>query len=268
MDGDFVRLWHLISELSDQLSHNQKITKTLLGQSNVLKSEAAETNSGFTLRRVNVDLSREFFESELERTNAQIIIENQTLKHENRQLSMLLKEYESTLETIMVKFRNHSLAAQRHESTLTRHYEALILARQTQDISSELASTANMTQSLQRISRYIRDLLLAMAGDLHLDPNTAEHDGYVDPAEVLALIDTLAGPDKDSPYLDLQLGPDWASERESEIARLEKENEQLRKILGIDPETIAESGIDMEAEIQRMNRGRHPELKDRRRDAS
>lgn len=51
----------------------------------------------------------ETFESELERHNAQLIIENQTLLHENKQLSILLKEYESTLETIMQKFRTHAV---------------------------------------------------------------------------------------------------------------------------------------------------------------
>lgn len=51
----------------------------------------------------------EFFESELERMNAQIIIENQTLLQENKQLSVLLKEYEGTMETIMSKFRNHAV---------------------------------------------------------------------------------------------------------------------------------------------------------------
>ncbi|KAF5392438.1 hypothetical protein D9757_002237 [Collybiopsis confluens] len=293
MDSEFVRLWHLISDLGDQLSHNQKITKTLLGQTNVLKAEAAEANSGFALRRANVDISKgkawnrtrcidlnanppilqEFFESELERTNAQIVIENQTLKHENKQLSVLLKEYEGTLETIMVKFRNHSLAAQQHELTLARHYEALILAHQTQDISSDLASTANMTESLQRISRYLRDLLLAMASEnIDLDPHLAEHEGFVDPAELLALIESSANPgddsDSDSLHPEFEIRPDWAQERENDIARLEKENERLRKVLGIDSDTIAASGVDMEAELQRMNQGRHPELRDRRRDAS
>jgi hypothetical protein len=51
----------------------------------------------------------ETFESELERMNAQIVIENQTLLHENKQLSILLKEYEGTLETVMAKFRNHAV---------------------------------------------------------------------------------------------------------------------------------------------------------------
>lgn len=51
----------------------------------------------------------ETFESELERMNAHFVIENQTLLHENKQLSLLLKEYENTMETIMTKFRNHAV---------------------------------------------------------------------------------------------------------------------------------------------------------------
>ena len=77
------------------------------------------------MRRVNADISKgpsktcelslelsaltELFESETERLNAQIIIENQTLLHENKQLSLLLKEYEGTMDTIMSKFRNHAV---------------------------------------------------------------------------------------------------------------------------------------------------------------
>ena len=41
--------------------------------------------------------------------NAHFIVENQTLLHENKQLSLLLKEYENTMETIMTKFRNHAV---------------------------------------------------------------------------------------------------------------------------------------------------------------
>jgi hypothetical protein len=56
-------------------------------------------------------LIAETFESELERMNAHIIIENQTFLHENKQLSVLLKEYEVTMDTIMSKFRNHAVGS-------------------------------------------------------------------------------------------------------------------------------------------------------------
>jgi regulator of replication initiation timing len=42
--------------------------------------------------------------------NAAIIIENQTLQHENKQLNTLLKEYETTLETVMAKFRSQAVS--------------------------------------------------------------------------------------------------------------------------------------------------------------
>jgi demethoxyubiquinone hydroxylase (CLK1/Coq7/Cat5 family) len=41
--------------------------------------------------------------------NAQLVIENQTLQHENRHLTILLKDHETTLEQIMNRFRNHAV---------------------------------------------------------------------------------------------------------------------------------------------------------------
>ena len=59
-----------------------------------------------TLRAYSFQMNlKEQFESELERMNAHIMIENQRLQHENKQLNTLLKEYEQTLETVMAKFR-------------------------------------------------------------------------------------------------------------------------------------------------------------------
>jgi hypothetical protein len=142
MDNELLLTWQVISELSEQLAHNQKLANTLQSQAGVLKvplpnlllnypiymqqDQATQATAGFTLRRVNADISRgvkfllslalltvlhqELFDSELERLNARMIIENQTLRHENKQLSLLLKEYEKTMETIMSKFRNHAVS--------------------------------------------------------------------------------------------------------------------------------------------------------------
>ncbi|ESK86904.1 hypothetical protein Moror_3421 [Moniliophthora roreri MCA 2997] len=265
MDNDLVRLWHLINELSDQLAHNHKITKTLQSQASTLKNEVAQINTGFTLRRYNTDITKETFDSDLERTSAQIIIENQGLLHENKQLSLLLKEYEGTLETIMIKFRNHALAAQQHEHTLTRHYETLLMARETQDLSQDLTSAVNMSKSLQRLLRNLRSLLRSMSSEDD-EEETAEVDGdthaqHVDPAEVLSLLDKLTAQLSGSGVYPELSGPaDWSVEREHEISRLEKENDELRRRLGIDQESILASGIDMDAEIRRMECDRHPIL--------
>jgi peptidoglycan hydrolase CwlO-like protein len=55
------------------------------------------------------------YESELERMNAAVIAENQSLQYDNKQLGALIKEYEQTLDTLMSTFRNRavSLSARR-----------------------------------------------------------------------------------------------------------------------------------------------------------
>lgn len=65
-------------------------------------------------------LDAEEFESELERMNVNLVLENQNLQHENRQMSILLKDYESTLETVMAKFRSHAVRHFRTQSSVTR----------------------------------------------------------------------------------------------------------------------------------------------------
>jgi hypothetical protein len=57
----------------------------------------------------NVPLTKvraaEQFTSELERFASHLVLENQNLAYENKQLNLLLKEYEQTLEGVMGKFR-------------------------------------------------------------------------------------------------------------------------------------------------------------------
>ncbi|EGO05262.1 hypothetical protein SERLA73DRAFT_157852 [Serpula lacrymans var. lacrymans S7.3] len=253
MDNELLRVWLLVHELSDQLAQNQKFTNALQSQADVLKEQASHSGTGFALRRFNTDISKEVFESELERMNAQIIIENQTFLHENKQLSLLLKEYETTMETIMTKFRNHALAAQQHELTLTRHYETLLLARESQTLSSDLSSETNVSIALHRLSKHLRSLLRSMAGE-DPSPSPPSHpngDGTVSGNEgtddtpledIHALIQAL---DDDA---CTSARDDWALERECEIARLERENEQLRRLLGIDPATLAQNGVSLDLE--------------------
>lgn len=91
--------------------------------------------------------STEQFDSELERLNATLVLENHALQHENKQLSMLLKcvqffffsscapaelyslaghrDYEGTLESVMARFRTYAYNTQVHDLNLIRHYESL-----------------------------------------------------------------------------------------------------------------------------------------------
>ncbi|KAJ7103139.1 hypothetical protein B0H15DRAFT_811100 [Mycena belliarum] len=254
MESELVRIWQIVHELSEQLAQNQKTTASLQSQAAALKNQATHTGTGFVLRRFNTDISNETFESELERMNAQIVIENQTLSYENKQLSILLKEYEGTLETVMTKFRNHALATQQHELNLTRHYEALLLTRETQNLSLDLASGTDLARSLQRVSQLLRGMLRSMAGedtDLHNpDPDYDGGEsgvGFIDPSDLQALVNTLDETGQ-AGYAGTDGREDWAFEREYEIARLEQENAELRRMLGIDPASLAASGVSLDFE--------------------
>ncbi|KZT08612.1 uncharacterized protein LAESUDRAFT_723493 [Laetiporus sulphureus 93-53] len=243
MDGDFMRMLQLLHELGEQNTHNHKVAAALRAQSGTLKDESAHAATGFTLRRVNTDISKEAFESEVERTNAQIIIENHTLLQENRQLSLLLKEYEQTMETIMSKFRSHALAAQRHELTLTHHYESLILARETSLMNADLSDNTAVADSLARLSENLRALFRSLGGEPDNSQSTSEGTQHEDNGDA---------PHEDDFLEDLLGHDDWAIERESEISRLEKGNEELRKVLGID-RTSAEANGWLEDEAREMS---------------
>ncbi|OCH88770.1 hypothetical protein OBBRIDRAFT_65700 [Obba rivulosa] len=239
LDSDLIRAWQLLHEISEQNSHNHKMASTLQSQADSLKTQAASTSTGFSLRRFNVDISKEVFESELERQNAQIIIENHTLLQENKQLSVLLKEYEQTMETVMSKFRSHALAAQQHELTLARHYEALLRAQETAVVEADLASNTTTSQSLQRLSESLRALLRSLGGE---EPSASD-DPHTQPEQSADTGEASTRPSDDALADLLGDGPgDWALEREIEIARLEAENEELRRMLGIDRASAEANG--------------------------
>lgn len=126
------RLWALVSELSSQLSSNRELCQSLQAQADELKGQALHTGTGYTLRRFNLDISKEKFDSELERLNSQLVMENQGLTHENKQISLLLREYENTLESVMSKFRSFSVSEERGLSNyLTESLTTSFTARHT-----------------------------------------------------------------------------------------------------------------------------------------
>lgn len=144
------------------------------------------------------------------------------------------------------------LAAQQHELTLTRHYEALLAARESQQITSDLTANSNMSHSLQRLCHYLRGLLKTMAGE-NADSSEPDYDGPPSPfdasdlEELTTLLEKLdhLGDESASGASGRQ---DWAVERESEISRLEKENDELRRVLGIDEANMTACGVTVDAE--------------------
>lgn len=133
------------------------------------------------------------------------------------------------------------LAAQKHELTLTRHYEALLLSRDTQNLDDGLLTNTILSESLQRLAFYLRGLLKSMVGE----NSDTDHDG----ASLLEALDERTG------YLGAEGSQDWALERECEISRLEKENEELRRLLGIDDANMAALGVSVDP--NRIESGRY-----------
>jgi hypothetical protein len=54
------------------------------------------------------------YDGELERMNASLAAENQTLQHDNKQLGALIREYEQTLESVMSAFRTRAVRVYIH----------------------------------------------------------------------------------------------------------------------------------------------------------
>ena len=57
-----------------------------------------------------LSISPEVYDAELERMNASLAAENQTLQHDNKQLGVLIREYEQTLESVMSAFRTRAVS--------------------------------------------------------------------------------------------------------------------------------------------------------------
>lgn len=137
------------------------------------------------------------------------------------------------------------MAAQRHELTLTQHYESLIMARETSLLQADLSSNSAVDNSIHRLGMNLRALLRNLAGE-EGDPSE-DPDAHLD-AEGPGGDEGGQTPGDDE-LLEMLLGrEDWALERESEVARLERENEALRRALGIDRASAETNGwLDDEA---------------------
>ncbi|KAF8759068.1 SIKE family [Rhizoctonia solani] len=240
-EGELSRLWSLVCELSEQLNSNKAATASLQAQANALKGQAIHNGTGFALRRFNTDLSKEVFESELERMNAAIVIENQTLQHENKQLN--------TAQRVRDHARNRhdqiqKPSSQQHELNLTRttkHNSAAPGANASRrprrvdepfaDGLSALEPPTPPDALLQRRRRNIRPFRTS-GPSRPMRSAHPDHTKAIEQLENLALHETPAPADtQDAEESDAR--SDWALEREIEICRLEQENDTLRRLLAI-----------------------------------
>ncbi|KAJ7645478.1 hypothetical protein DFH06DRAFT_586520 [Mycena polygramma] len=255
-DPSLMKLWALITELSEQLNQNREVSAGIYAQAGGIKTQAVHSQTGFVLRRFNLDKPKgshgrllnlhgvdkscqrnlDLYDAELERMNAAMATENIALQHDNKQLNALIREYEQTLETLMNTFRNRAKDVQERELALSREYESQLLARQEDSDSHDLGSSTMVYESLGRISHVLRQLLRAQGGEPPEPSPTATPEA--DSSQPLPVEDrepwtTLAARE---PWTAAAVtGADHALEREIELARLEKENEELRRMLGIHP---------------------------------
>ncbi|TFY73098.1 hypothetical protein EWM64_g10914 [Hericium alpestre] len=108
-EQDMTRFWQMLTELAEQTNQHKSFTATLHAQAGGVKKSAFDSQTGFVLRRFNMDKTKEEYDAELERMNAAMAAENQNLQYDNKQLNALIKEYETTLETVMNQFRHRAV---------------------------------------------------------------------------------------------------------------------------------------------------------------
>jgi len=133
------------------------------------------------------------------------------------------------------------------------------MSRDSQTLTTDTLTSAAMSRAVNRLSHHLRNLLLAMEGAQPIeDPSfppemlmNFEYDpGPIDMEELETLFETLQNQEPAS--------MDWADEREEEIARLQTENDQLRRSLGIDQQNMDAIGVDVDAELMRILPPRNP----------
>jgi hypothetical protein len=221
-ENDLIQLFNRVQELSEQLTQNRSISFSLHASAGAIKTQAAHTQTGFVLRRFNLDKVQDAYDGELERMNASLAAENQTLQHDNKQLGALIREYEQTLESVMSAFRTRARDVQEHELALIREYESKLIARESEDLLRALSASTSQSAALGRISYALRHLMRVLNGEDAEAADTPSPEANQDDAE----------------EFDFEEKKDWSLERDCELARLERENSVLRRMLGMEVHEI------------------------------
>lgn len=239
---DAQSVWSLIGDLSQQLNANRAHVTSLQAQLDALKGKSIHSHTGYALRRFNTDVSKEKFESELERWNVALVQENNELKWENKVNDKLVKEYEQCLEVVMHKFRTFAHSSQVHALRLTQYYEDLIASRNHHEASSALQTSTAVTATLSHLGDLVRGALREVEGEGGAGDEGYDLDGGDDVAHphVHAASSSYGSTDPrwygSGGYTGKQgdveaQRSDLALERSVEMARLRFENEQLRRVL-------------------------------------
>ena len=114
---------------------------------------------------------------------------------------------------------------QERELSLIRDHEVKLLAREEENATRELVQLSALSSSLARLSSLLRQVLLLQNGEdeeARVNYDGEGHDGWVNSGRT-----------------------DFSLERDIELARLEKENEELRRLIGaLPPQLRKDHGSD------------------------
>ena len=177
--------------------------------------------------------------------NNALASENQTLQYDNKQLNSLLKEYEQTLDSVMSSFRkravslfllpasihlcfNHILKhdVQLQELETIKHYESILISSETEILNAQLASDTSLSLLIAKCSRLLRMVLRLTGGEEPTPPSPPASPPLSSISDASNIFETRCSPD-----LVSSTPQDWSLDREAELSRLEKENEELRMLL-------------------------------------
>ena len=139
-------------------------------------------------------------------------------------------------------------AAQQHESNIVRHYDAL-LAQDSPSAMPDLANPTATAEPLFQLSHKLRALIRTMAGKA--EPDSSGQEDTDNEAGAKPDTENPQDTESDETLLALIEDHDWMVDRETEIQRLGAENEQLRKMLGIDEASAREHGLVADEERER-----------------
>ena len=142
------------------------------------------------------------------------------------------------------------VAAQQHESNIVRHYTTL-LAQESQPTGPEFGDPAATTMPLFHLSHNLRALIRTMAGRAEPDSPRQEEASKEEAKADGSPPEDPQDTESDEALLALIEDHDWTVDRETEIQRLEVENERLRKMLGIDEASAREHGLLADEERER-----------------
>ncbi|KAI0084833.1 hypothetical protein BDY19DRAFT_969465 [Irpex rosettiformis] len=239
-DTDVMRVWNMLNEVSEQLAQNRNTSIGLHSLAAGVKTQAIHSQTGFVLRRFNLDKSQDEYNAELERMSAQMITENNTLQNDNKQLNALIKEYEQTLENVMSTFRTRANDVQQRELSIVREYERKILTLETEELTRALSQSTDLSLHLGRVCELLRSVMRVLGGE---DPSIVPppSDRPSSPNVLVSIrdrhiVNSLEINSSDDEELvvserERQLAAaEYALERESELARLEQENAFLRQL--------------------------------------